>query len=119
MSHLVPMTDEQREESKQKRLKDQQFARENLYISSKDEQFHRDLAAKFGVRMPSWWIPGSEVKYIRRACKKLNVEVSDFVESTGFKNVKELAEFNPKWSAFGLVSLVLEWYSENNQQKAC
>lgn len=112
MSHLVPITAEQREESKQKRLKDQQFARENLYISSKDEQFHSELASTLGVRMPSWWIPGSEVKYIRRACKKLGVEASDFVESTGFKNVKELAEFNPKWSAFGLVSLVLEYYNE-------
>lgn len=118
MSQLVPITAEQREESKQKRLKDQQFARENLYISSKDEQFHRDLAAKLGVRMPSWWIPGSEVKYIRRACKKLNVEVSEFIESTGFKNIKELSESNPKWTAFGLVSLVLEWYSQNNAQKA-
>ena len=42
MSHLVPITAEQREESKQKRLKDQQFARENYQITYADEGFWRE-----------------------------------------------------------------------------
>lgn len=114
-----PMTDQQREEVRLKRLTDQEYAVNHLYIHSQDEQYHRELGAKYGVRMPSWWIPASEIKYVRRACKKLGVEVSDFADSTGFKNIKEFVQNNPKWTAFSVVALVLEWYHENTAQKAC
>ena len=113
-SHLVPITVEQREESKQKRLKDQQFARENYQITYQDEGFWREKASEYGLRMPSWWVGGSETKYIRRACKKLGVDVNSFVESTGFSNLGELARNNAKWTAFGLVGLVIEFKEGQN-----
>lgn len=112
--HLVPMTDEQREESKQKRLKDQQFARENYKITYQDEGFWREKVSEYGLRMPSWWVSGSETKYIRRACKKLGVDVNSFVESTGFSNLAELARNNPTFTAFGLVGLVIEYNAYQN-----
>lgn len=114
MSHLVPMTDEQREESKQKRLKDQQFARESYKISYADGVFWREKASEYGLRMPSWWVGGSETKYIRRACKKLGIDVNSFVESTGFNNLSELARNNAKFTAFGLVGLVIEFKEHQN-----
>jgi len=115
---LVPMTDEQRQEIKDKRIADQEYAKEHLYTDSKDEQYHRELGAQYGIRMPSWWIPCSELKYVRRACKKLGIEVSEFVGSTGFKNIKEFTQNNAKWTAFSVVGLLLEWYHENTVQKA-
>lgn len=110
--HLVRMTDEQREASKLKRIADQEYARQNYKTSYMDENYWRDTASKYNLRLPGWWIAGKEVKYIRRACKKLSIEVSDFIESTGFSNLNQLAENNPRFTALSLVGLVIE-YKEN------
>lgn len=118
MKHLVPMNEEQRQAVKDKRIADQEYAKVYLYLDSKDEQYHRELGTQYGIRMPSWWIPCSELKYVRRACKKLGVEVSQFVDSTGFKNIKEFTQSNAKWTAFSVVGLILEWYHENTAHKA-
>lgn len=109
MSHLVPMTDEQRQAVKDQRVADQEYARENLNISYADEQFWRDKASVFGLRLPLWWIPSSETKYVRRACKKLGIEVADFVESTGFSNINQFVQNNPRWTALSVVGLVIEY----------
>lgn len=111
--NFAPITPEQREQAKQQRLVDQQYARENLNTSYADEQFWRDKASTFGLRMPLWWIPSSETKYVRRACKKLNVDVNDFVTSTGFSNLNQLVKANSKWTALGMVGLCIEFALES------
>lgn len=111
--NFTPITPEQREQAKQQRLIDQQYAQENLNISYADEQFWRDKASTFGLRMPLWWIPSSETKYVRRACKKLNVDVNDFVTSTGFSNLNQLVKANSKWTALGMVGLCIEFALES------
>lgn len=110
MTHLVPMTEEQREQIKQKRLADQEYAKANLKTDYADEKFWKDKGSELGIRFPGWWIKGSEVKYVRRACKKLGVEVSEYVESTGFKNLNEFSTHNPKLNAVCMVGLVIEYY---------
>jgi hypothetical protein len=119
MSHLVPMTEEQRENARLKRLAEQEYAVNHLIIEYKDADYWRSLASEQGLKMPQWWIRGTETKYIRRACKKLGIDVADYVESTGFKNLKEFTETNEKYTAFAHVGLVLEWYHENTAQKPC
>lgn len=113
--NFVPITQEQREQAKLKRIADQQYASEHLYTEYKDEQFWRDNASKVGLRLPGWWIPASETKYIRRACKKLGVDINDFVESTGFSNVNQLIKANSKWSAVGMVGLCIEFAIETGK----
>ena len=107
--NFVPMTDEQRQSVKDQRIIDQDYAREHLNISYADEQFWRDKASTFGLRLPLWWIPSSETKYVRRACKKLDIEVADFVESTGFSNLNQFVQNNPRWTALSMVGLVIEY----------
>lgn len=113
--HLVHMSDEQRAAAKLKRVADQEYAREHLHTEYKDEGFWRDNASKVGLRLPGWWIPASETKYIRRACKKLSVDINDFVESTGFSNVNQLVKANSKWSAVGMVGLCIEFAIETGK----
>ena len=110
MTHLVPMTEEQREQIKQKRIEAQEYAEANLKTDYADEKFWKDKGSELGIRFPGWWIKGNEVKYVRRACKKLGVEVSDYVESTGFKNLNEFSAHNPKLNAVCMVGLVIEYY---------
>ena len=111
---LVPMTDEQRQEIKDKRIADQEYAKEHLKVEYADQKYWSDTASKYGLRLPGWWIPSSEVKYIRRACKKLNIDINDFTESTGFSNLNQLAENNPSWNAVAMVGLVLEFKENRN-----
>lgn len=109
MTHLVLMSEEQREAIKLKRIADQEWAKNNLKVAYMDENYWRDTASKYGLRLPGWWIPSSELKYIRRACKKLGIEVSDFLNSTGFSNLNQLAENNSSLTALCMVGLCIEY----------
>lgn len=109
---LVPMTDEQRQAIKEKRIVDQEWAREHLNISYADEAYWREKASEKGLRLPLWWIPSSETKYIRRACKKLYIDINDFIASTGFSNLNQLVKANSKWTALGMVGLCIEFALE-------
>jgi hypothetical protein len=111
---FTPMTDEQREVVKQERIAAQEYAKEHLKTEYMDQNYWAETASKYGLRLPGWWIPSSEVKYIRRACKKVGVEVSDFIDSTGFSNLNQLAANNPRWNAVSMVGLVLEFKENQN-----
>lgn len=107
-----PMTQEQREAVAVHRLADQEYALFHLTTSYADEQYWREKASLFGLRMPRWWIPATETKHIRRACKKLNIDINDFVESTGFSNLNQFVKANSRWTAFGVVGLCIEFAIE-------
>lgn len=109
---FVPMTDEQRQIVKEKREAAQLWAQENLRDDFSDETFWRSLSSEKGIRMPQRHVPGTEIKHLKRACKKLNVEVSDFLESTGFSNLKQFASVNKTWPSWALVGLILEYEND-------
>ncbi len=113
--NFTPMTGQQREEVRLKRVADQEYAKENLITDFKDEPFWRENASKVGLRLPGWWIPSNETKYIRRACKKLGVDVNSFVESTGFSNLNQFVKANSQWSAVGMVGLCIEFAIETGK----
>lgn len=109
MTHLKAMTDEQRQAIKDKRLADQEYARLNVDLDRPDESYWKAEASARGIRMPQWHILGNEVKYVKRACKKLGIDVKEYVESAGFKTLKEFAETNPRFNAVAMVGLVIEY----------
>lgn len=109
---FTPMTDEQRQAVKEKREASQLWAKENLRDDFADESFWRSLGSDKGVRMPQRHVPGSEIKHLKRACKKLNIEVSAFLESTGFTNLKQLVAVNKTWPSWALVGLILEYEND-------
>ena len=111
--NFVPMSDEQREAIRLKRLADQGWAKENLMDNFSDESYWRSLGSDYGVRFPQRHVPGSELKHLKRTCKKLDVEISDFLESTGFSTLKQFTQANEKWPSWALVALILEWNHDN------
>lgn len=113
MKQFVPMTDEQRAIVKEKREAAQLWASENLRDDFADETFWRSLSSEKGIRMPQRHVPGSELKYLKRTCKKLNIEISSFLESTGFSTLKQLAEVNKTWPSWSLVGLILEYHHDH------
>lgn len=106
---FTPMSQEQREEVRLKRVADQEWAKQNLNTSYADEQFWREQSSMFGIRLPMWWKPASDTKYVRRACKKLGINIKDFVASTGFSNINQFVQNNPRWSALAVVGLCIEY----------
>ncbi len=109
MKTFAPMSDEQRQLVKDKRLADQEYARQNVTLDRPDEPYWKSIAAERGIRMPQWHILGNEIKYMKRACKKLGIDVKEYTESTGFKTLKEFAETNHKFNAVAMVGLVIEY----------
>ena len=106
---FTPMNEEQREAVRIKRIDDQEYAKENLILNRPDEAYWKSEASARGIRMPQWHILGNEVKYVKRACKKLGIDVKEYLESTGFKTLKEFAETNHKFNAVAMVGLVIEY----------
>lgn len=112
MKTFTPMTDEQRQQVKEKREAAQLWASEYLLDNFADENFWRTLSSDAGIRMPQRHVPGTDIKHMKRACKKLNIEVSDFLQSTGFSTLKQLATSNIKWPSWALVGLILEYEND-------
>lgn len=108
-SSFTPMTQQQREEVRLKRIADQEYAKEHLNTSYADEQFWREQSSVFGIRLPMWWKPSSDTKYARRACKKLGIDIKDFVSSTGFSNLNQFVQANPRWTGLAVVGLCIEY----------
>lgn len=111
-SNFAPITEEQREQAKQQRLADQEYARNNLKINYADQAHWTGLAAKYNSKLPSWWRPASDLKYLRRIAKKANFDLNVFVDSTGCSNIKEWVGLNPNYTAVGVAGPLLEFIDE-------
>ena len=110
--NFTPITEEQREKAKQQRLIDQEYARNSLKISYLDQQHWASLASKYGSKLPNWWKPASDIKYLRRIAKKANFDLNLFVQSTGCSNIKEYADLNKNYTALGVSGPLLEYIHE-------
>jgi hypothetical protein len=57
--------------------------------------------------MPSAYVPGSELRLLRRAAKRAGISGADMRDAFG-GGVAHLHELNPHWPAFALIGLILE-----------
>ena len=116
---FTPMSQEQREAVRLKRIADQEWAKANLKDDFADESVWRALGSEYSVRFPQRHVPGTELKYLKRTCKKLGLEISTFLESTGFTTLKQLVSANKTYPSWAFVGLILEFYHDHktNQYK--
>lgn len=70
----------------------------------------RRLASKYGVRLPSSYIPNSEVKYLKRAIKKVGADYKHYIEDCGYSNFKDFHKDNPDYPIYAEVGFFLEWW---------
>lgn len=119
MSYLQDLTTEQREELREKSRisrEAKKLAGASLKKDFEDIPYWKSLASEAGVRMPSSYIPASDTKYIRRVAGKLGVDLNEYLNYCGVKNLKALARLNPDWSVVGEVSLLLEYWNEKRKE---
>lgn len=72
-----------------------------------DKPYWRRLCSKHGVRMPADYVPGTELRLVRKAMKKAGVTPDQVRDAFG-GDVKKLQRENPAWPAFALIGLILE-----------
>lgn len=117
--NFTPMNEEQREAVRLKRIADQEWAATHLKNDFADEPVWRSLGSEYGVRFPQRHVPATELKYLKRTCKKLGLEISTFLESTGFTTLKQLVSANKTYPSWAFVGLILEFHHDHktNQYK--
>lgn len=96
------------EAAKAKREAQIAYAHQHLRKDFADTSHWKALASKYGVRLPAWYMPGSELKYLRRACRRLEMGSEGMRAATGFSTAQAFAAANPAWPAFALVGVLLE-----------
>lgn len=111
--NFQPMSEEQRAQAKETRQAKKLLAEQTLKLEYADENHWASLASKYSVRLPVYYQPSSEIKYVRRIAKKLNIDINEFLSSTGYSNVKSLASANPTWTARAICGTLLEFYDDN------
>ena len=75
----------------------------------------KELASKYGVRLPSYYQPASETKYLRRLFKKVDMDIKDYLEACGVSTLKQLVKLNPDYPAYAEMGLALEYIDEINK----
>lgn len=100
-----------REQAKVSRLAKQE-ASKSLKQDFADMNTWKELASKYGVRLPSYTAAWTETKYLKRTMKKLGVELKDYLEACGVTTIKKLVEMNPDTPAYMEVGMFLEYYDE-------
>lgn len=113
INYLSNLTPEEREANlvKAREAREQKkLAGAHLRNNFLDESHWRSLGSKYGIRLPATHIPCTETKYLRRAAKKLNVDLQEFLDG---EKITAFAENNPDWPCYAVVGLFMEWYDEN------
>ena len=101
-----------KEQATASRLAKKQWAEENLKLDYMDSPHWRELASKYGTRLPSYVYPNTSSKYLKRVLNHLGVDAKEYLEACGVTTFKQLAELNPEYTAMSEVGLLLEWYDE-------
>lgn len=115
---LKNITEEERLEMREKAKINRdakKLAGESLRQNYVDENYHRELYSKFGLRMPIAYISNKELKHLRRAIKHLGVDVKEYLEYCGVGSLKKLVDMNPTTTAREEVGLLLEYWNEKQQ----
>ena len=75
----------------------------------------KELASKYGVRLPRYYIPSSETKYLKRLFKKVEMDIQEYLNACGVSTVKQLVKLNPNYPAAAEVGLALEYIDETKK----
>ena len=95
------------------RRKKAEWAKEHLRNDFADHPLWRELAKKYDVKLPLYYEPNTETKYLHRVFKKTGTCYKEYLEACGATSLKQLASMNPTYPAYAEVGLLLEWVDEN------
>lgn len=118
-NNLPTLTPEQRAEMLEKARLSREMKKENSanIVVSLDDKYWRETASSLGVRMPPAVAQSHEFKWLKRAAKKLDVDIGTWVkEVTGCTSLQQIADLNKNIGAVGVQGLFLEWVNEISEK---
>lgn len=107
------LTQEDRDKIVQQRNVKKEWALSTLKTEYLDMPAWEGLSKKYSIRLPAFYHPTYETKYIKRICKATGVDIIGFVESTGFSTLISFAEANSSWNCRALCGILLEYIDEH------
>lgn len=89
----------------------------NLHLKQDflDLSVWKGLASKYGVRLPRYYIPNTETKYLKRLFKTVGVDIQEYLDACGVSTLKQLVRLNPDYPAYAEVGIALEYIDEINK----
>ena len=73
----------------------------------------KKLASKYDFRLPAYYQPNTETKYVKRLFTKVGIDLKEYLEDCGVKTLKSLVAMNPTFPAYAEIGFALEWIDEN------
>lgn len=119
MEYLTNITPEMRKEMQEKARISRELKKEasGNIIKYKDELYWREKCSELGLRMPPSVAQANEFKWLKRAGKKLDIDVNTWVKDVcGCTSLTELAKLNPNMGAVGLYGLFIEHVIEEKSK---
>lgn len=119
LEHLKPLTEEQRKEGQERRKRNTERLKKEAeaFIDFEDDmKYWESLASKYKIRLPAYYYPASELKYVRRTLSKLGLDSAWYLDHNGC-SIKEMAQLNPTWNARAMCGLILEDYESEEKEK--
>lgn len=113
--HLKTRTKEEMEEMRKKghaSREAKKLAGGSLRQDYADKIYHKDLASMYGLRLPVSYLPNTDVKYLKRAIKKLGVDPKEYLSACGAMTFQGLAAMNENMTAACEIGLFLEYVKE-------
>jgi hypothetical protein len=111
MNNLPPLTEEQKQLAQAAR-REKILAGESLRHNWADLDHWRMLAKSMGTRLPQSYQPATSTNYIRKIAKKVDIDIKEWVESTGCTNLAEINSLNPNIPAYVMTGWFLEYADE-------
>lgn len=115
-NYLKDLSDEEREQlrvkAEQNREEKKQYALKHLKYQWVDKPHWKELASKHGTKLPNWYVPGSEVKFIKRLFRNSPLDIQDYIYDMGCKTLLEMVECNKDANAQAMVGWALEYIEE-------
>ncbi len=84
-----------------------EWAKEHLRRDFLDAPHWTELARRYGVRLPQWWVPCTPT-HMRRWLRRLGFSLAWYRDWSGDRDVTLFAERNPDWPLRAFVGLLLE-----------
>ena len=109
---------EQQRENAQKVAKEKRVLGQELYRNDfMDDEHWKELALRFGVLLPKWYV-APEVSKMRSWIRKLGLKERDYCEACGEDwQLSDFAKLNPDWPLRAFVGILLEYVEELNNAK--
>ena len=115
---MIVLTEELKQKAQEAKKAKMLFAEQSLKLDWGDESHWKELAKKLNVKMPVWYHPNTNVKFLKRLFKKVGIDIKEYVQDMGYSTLTKMMQDNPHMPAYAEYGFALEYISEKKGSTA-